>query len=338
MKKSKLIRLIAVMLVVLMTLASCSSSASTTSAGSTSGTSSTGEKISLTFATSAALNSMDPTLNSSGESMTIINYCTEGLYKTDKDGKLALGMASAVTTSDDGLTWTFTIRDDAYWSNGDKVTSNDFAYSWKRLANPDTGAEYAYMLMVAGIKNAQDVTYNGGSLDSLGIATPDDKTLVVTLDHPVTYLPNLLLGTYFMPEDEKFVEEKGAQFGLSLDDSIFNGQYTLTEWEVGGTEEKMEKNPKYYDADSVTTDELTAKVITDSQQLTMAWENGSVQQISLTGDNVDLYKSNSAFVTTSFPMVYFLSFNTKVSGLDNENLRKAISLSIDKTVNNRLYT
>ncbi|MBQ9166453.1 MAG: peptide ABC transporter substrate-binding protein, partial [Oscillospiraceae bacterium] len=242
------------------------------------------------------LNSLDPTLNSDGSSLRMIAYTYEGLYKESPDGQLVLGAASDVDISEDGLTWTFTIRDDAYWSNGDPVTAYDFEFSWKRLADPDTGADYAYMLLVSNIVNASEVVNDGADVDSLGIEALDDKTFVVHFTTPCNYFPNLVHQAFFAPINQSFFESQGDQFGLSIENTIFNGQYQLTDWEIGGTYLKLEKNPTYYAADEVTTDVLEYRVITDEAQLVMAWENGEIDEIELTGDNVELYKDDPAYV------------------------------------------
>jgi oligopeptide transport system substrate-binding protein len=239
-------------------------------------------------------------------------------------------MASDVQISDDQLTWTFTIRDDAKWSNGDPVTAQDFEYSWKRLANPDTGAPYSYMLMVTQIKNAADVYYNGADVDTLGVKATDDHTLVVELSAPCSYLAGLLSKAMFAPINQSFCESQGDQFGLSIENTIFNGQYYLTDWEVGGNYLKLEKNPDYYAADEVTTDVLQYQVITDSAQMVMAWENGELDEVALTGENVELYKDDPAYKTAPGSFVMHLGFNMENEALSNINVRKAISLSIDK--------
>lgn len=276
------------------------------------------------------LNSLDPTLNSEGNSLRMVAYTYEGLYKEGPDGQLVLGAASDVDVSEDGLTWTFTIRDDAYWSNGDPVTAYDFEFSWKRLANPDTGADYAYMLFSTNIVNAEAVVNGEADLDSLGIEATDEKTFVVHFTSPCSYFPNLAQQAFFAPINQSYFESQGDQFALSLENTIYNGQYIMTDWEVGGTYLKLEKNPNYYAADEVTTDVLEYRVITDAAQLVMAWESGEIDQIELTGDNVELYQNDPAYATAAGDFAYYLSFNTQVSGLDNVNLRKAISLTIDK--------
>lgn len=290
-------------------------------------------KLVLKQSLTEELNSLDPNYNYSATSMGMITNVNEGLYKYGPDGNLTLGMASDVQVSEDGLTYTFTIRDDAYWSNGDPVTSNDFWYSWRRLADPANGCTYAYMLITAGVKNAMNVTYGEGyTLDDLGVSCPDDKTFVVELDSPKPYFTELLAsGTYLMPVNQKFCEESGDQFMLDKEHSIYCGAYVMTEWEVGGTTYTLEKNPTYYDAENVTCDTLKYTLLTDAQQQILAWENGDLDIVSLRGDYITMYADDPAKLVLGYPGLFFIAFNTENEYLSNKNLRLAISTAIDKT-------
>lgn len=277
------------------------------------------------------LNSLDPNYNYSATSMGMIGNTNEGLYKYLPDGTIGNGLAESVDISEDGCTYTFHIRTDAKWSNGDPVTANDFVYSWKRLANPENGCTYAYMLITAGVKNAYDVCYGGGDLDSLGVSAPDDYTFVVELDAAKSYFPQLLAqGTYFMPVNQKYCEECGDQFMLDKDHSIYCGPYVMSEWEVGGTSYKLTKNPDYYDAESVTCVEVDYTLLTDEQQKILAYQNGDLDIVQLTGDYISMYKDDPAIYQNGYPGLFFIAFNTENEYLANQNLRLAISTAIDK--------
>lgn len=282
----------------------------------------------ITLAVAAELSSMDSNIITSGESMVVCNQTMEGLYKYNEKGELVPGMAESVDISEDGLTYTFTIRD-AKWSNGTSVTAHDFEYGWKRLANPETGATYAFMLMTAGVKNAEEVCYGGGDLDSLGCHAEDDKTFVVELDRPVAYFPSLMTGTYFFPINQEYCESQGDQYGLSKENVIACGPYVLTQWQPGEMKSVLTKNESYYDASNVKVDSITYNVITDTQQAIMAWENGNIDQISITGDTAVMYKDDPAF--DALQQVWYIAVNEEVSGLENKNLRMAFALAYDKT-------
>ncbi len=295
------------------------------------GGSSSGDTIDLHYALTEELNSLDPNYNYSATSMGMITNTNEGLYKYLPDGTIGPGLASEIDISEDGCTYTFTIRDDAYWSNGDPVTANDFYYSWRRLADPDNGCTYAYMLITAGVKNAMEVIYGDGDLDDLGISAPDDKTFIVELDAPRSYFAEILAsGSYMMPVNQKFCEECGDQFMLDMEHSIYCGPYVMSEWEVGGTTYTMVKNENYYDAESVTADSIHYTLLVDAQAKILAWENGELDQVQLTGDYISMYADDPALVQRAYAGMFFISFNTEDAYLSNRNLRLAISTAIDK--------
>lgn len=337
MKKKVLTMLTAVSLLTA-TLAGCgssdtsgsSSAVTTESSVATAEAAASNENFNITLSIAAELASMDSNIITSGESMMVCNQTMEGLYKYNEKGELVLGMADNVDISEDGMTYTFTIRD-AKWSNGTAVTAHDFEYGWKRLANPDTGATYAFMLMTAGVKNAEEVCYGGGDLDSLGCYAVDDKTFVVELDRPVAYFPSLMTGTYFMPINEEYCQAQGDQYGLSKDHVIACGPYILSQWEPGEMKSVLTKNENYYDADNVTVDSITYNVITDTQQAIMAWENGDMDQITITGDTAVMYKDDPAFDALQSATLWYIAVNEQVSGLENKNLRMALALAFDKT-------
>ena len=135
----------------------------------------------------------------------------EGLTRVDLDGKVVEGMATKWETSEDKKTWTFTINDKAYWSNGDKVTAHDFEYAWKRTLNPETGSQYGFIFY---------------DLDRL-------------VGFPV-----------FFPQNQKFVEEKGDKYGTTKDDILSNGPFELTRWKLED-QYTMSKNEQYWDKDVV---------------------------------------------------------------------------------------
>lgn len=312
----------------------CGSSEQTmaTSTSTAGGSSVAGSGVVYKTALTEELNSLDPNYNYSATSMGFIMNTNEGLYKYLPDGTIGMGLAEKVDVSEDGCIYTFTIRD-AKWSNGDPVTANDFLYSWKRLANPENGCTYAYMLITAGVKNAYSVCYGGGDLDTLGVSAPDEKTFVVELDAARAYFPQLLAqGTYFMPVNQAFCESCGDQFMIDKEHSIYCGPYVMKQWEVGGTSYVCTKNPDYYDADSVTCVEVNYSLLTDEQQKILAYQSGNLDIVQLTGDFIAMYKDDPAIYQNGYPGLFFIAFNTENTYLSNQNLRLAISTAIDKNV------
>lgn len=328
-KKSS--KALALSLALVLGLAGCGSAGATGTVATTGESGTEDKTLDLKYSLTEELNSLDPNTNYSATSIGMIASCYEGLYAYQSDGTIGYGLASNVDISEDGCTYTFTIRDDAYWSNGTKVTSNDFYYSWRRLADPEMGCTYAYMLITAGVKNAMAVCYQGASLDDLGISCPDDSTFVVELDAPRSYFRDLLAtGSYFMPINQEFCESCGDQFALDKDHTIYCGPFQMSEWEVGGTTYTLTKNPSYYDADRVTVDSIHYTLLTDSQQKILAWEKGELDQVQLTGDFIAMYASDPDLYTFGYPGLFFIAFNCEDPYFSNQNLRMAVSTAINK--------
>lgn len=285
---------------------------------------------SIVVANSDTVVALDPTLAEDSFSCIVVGNTIEGLYSVTPDGETELAMASKVDISEDALTWTFTIRDDAYWTNGDPVIADDFVFGIQRIADPAANTGFAFEVEAAHIKNATAVLAGEMELDDLGVYAKDDKTLVIELESPCAYLDALLSFSAFAPTHRSFYEEKGEAFGLTADDLLYNGPYVVSSFDTGSNVVVITKNENYYDAENVDIDEITFQVIGDTQQAVMAFENGDVDVITLTGDSVEQKKDDPAFESGLGMFNWYLSFNTTETGVPNENLRKAIAYAIDR--------
>lgn len=297
---------------------------------STNSTETNSSNNSITIAETTSVDSLDPALAYESFSTIVVGNTIEGLYSIDNNDTPQLAMAEKVESSEDGLTKTFTIRENAKWSNGDPVTANDFVYAWQRLADPTLASGFSFELEVAGIKNAADIIAGKKDPSELGISAQDDKTLVITLDKPVPFLENLLSFSAFAPLNQKYVEEKGESFALTSEDLLSNGPYKVADWKAGDNTIKLEKNPDYYDAGNVAIEAINFQVISDTQQALMSYENKDVDYAPLTGDLVSKYANDEEYHNSLGIFEWYLMFNDQVEGLDNVNLRKAIAYSIDK--------
>lgn len=333
MKHKKRLKLYATSLAALTLLAACGTDSGTDSADANSNMDSAtigtnGDKtLDVQFDVEVA--SMDPQIGTDGASFEVISSIIEGLYQLDSSGDPVLGMAESAEMSEDGLTYTFKLRD-ASWTNGDPVTADDFVYAWRRLADPDTGSEYAYIMGIAGVENAGDVIDGKVDPDQLGVTALDDKTLEVKLSNPVPYFESLMAFISFFPMNQAFMEEVGDDYGTSADTLIANGAFKVEAYEPLTTSIKLVKNEDYYDAENVAIDALNFQVIKDSQQAMLSYQNGDIDVVALAGEQVDLFKDDPEFVNIQDGFVWYISPNTMVEGLDNANLRKAIATSIDK--------
>ena len=166
----------------------------------------------LNWNESAELPTMDLSKATDVVSFDTLNNTMEGLYRLGKDSKIEPGLATKTKVSSDGLTYTFTLRKDAKWSNGDKVTAKDFVYSWRRTLDPKTNSQYAYLF--EGIKNATDVMNGKKSTKEVGVKADGDYKLVVTLDKQIPYFKLLMGFPTFFPQNQKAVEKYGSKYGV----------------------------------------------------------------------------------------------------------------------------
>lgn len=282
----------------------------------------------VTIANDVELSSMDTGLATDGTSFEAIASVLEGLYQLDGAGNTIPGMAVKEEISEDGKVRTFTLRD-AKWSDGQPVTANDFVFAWRRLANPKTASEYAYMIGVAGIKNAEGVMSGEKPITELGVTAVDDKTLKVELDYPVPFFDQLAAFPPFYPIREDFYDKYKEQYALTPEAILSNGPFKMVEWNQGANY-TMVKNDQYYDADKVKIDGLNFQVVKDAQSAMVAFDQGNVDYVKLTGEMVDQYKESPEFMNTLGGYLWFVSPNQKVPGLENANLRRALALSFDK--------
>ena len=282
----------------------------------------------VTVANDVELSSMDTGLATDGTSFEAIAATIEGLYTLDADGNAILAIASKEEISDDGLTYTFTLRD-ANWSDGSPVTANDFVFAWRRLADPATASEYAYMIGVAGLKNGAAVTNGEKPTTELGVSAVDEKTLKVELDYPVPFFNQLMAFPSFYPIREEFYNQFGDQYALTPEALLANGPFKMVAWNQGANYE-MVKNETYYDAANVKIDNLNFQVIKDAQSAMVAFEQGSVDYVKLTGEMVEQYKDSPEYTITLGGYLWYLSPNEDVAGLENKNLRLAMALAFDK--------
>ncbi|MGG2093209.1 peptide ABC transporter substrate-binding protein [Bacillus sp. S13(2024)] len=275
----------------------------------------------------AELPTMDTTLTTDGTSSSVMNNTMEGLYRLGKDNKLVPGVAESYEKSADGKKYTFKLRKDAKWSNGDPVTAKDFVYSWQRAVNPDTAAKSAYIMF--DVKNAEKINMKQLPVDQLGVKAVDDYTLEVELDNPVPYFVDLTVYPLFYPLDEKYVKEQGAKYGLEANTTLYNGPFVLSEWKHEQSFQ-LKKNPSYWDNKTVKLEEINFNIVKDTATAVNLYETKAVDRVYLSAEFVDKYKGGKDFKTTSDPTVYFLRLNEKNPALANKNIRKAISMGFER--------
>ena len=276
--------------------------------------------------------SLDPQLATDGTSFEVIADCTDGLMQMDADGAAVPACAESYEVSEDGTTYTFHIREDAVWSNGDPVTANDFVFAWQRAVDPANASEYSYMLSDIGqIVNAAEIIAGEKDVSELGVTAVDDKTLEVQLNVPVSYFLSLMYFPTYYPVNQAFFESCGDTFATSPETTLSNGAFVLTRYEPAATAFELVKNEDYYDADKVQLAGLNYQVIQDSQQALMSYQNGDLDTTLLNGEQVDQVKDDPEFTSVGAGYLWYISPNIKeVPELANLNLRLAMTFALDR--------
>jgi oligopeptide transport system substrate-binding protein len=312
--------------------AASSAAASAGSAAAASGSAAAGSADALNVMIEVEVESLDPQVATDGTSFEVIADYTDGLKQMDASGKVIDALCADEQISDDGLTYTFKIRDDAKWSNGDPVTAADFVFGWQRAVDPEVASEYSYMLSDIGqIKNAADIIAGKKPVTDLGVKAVDDKTLEVQLEVPVSYFDQLLYFPTYYPMNQKFFESCGGNYGTSADTVLSDGAFILQDYQPAATSFTLVKNPDYYDASKIQLSGLNYQVIKDSQQALLSYQNGDLDIIQLSGDQVDQVADDPEFSSVGAGYLWYISPNIdKYPELANLNMRMAMTFALDR--------
>ena len=305
----------------------------TTAAGMLAGCGSKTDTDTFRFASELDIQGMDSTVVDDGMSYNAIHAITDGLTAVNDKGKTVPALAKSWDVSADGKTYTFHLKD-AKWSNGDEVTANDFVYSWKKIIK--NAGTYAYMLGDDGasVKNASQLIDLGPKatdeqMNTLGVKAADDKTLVVELNNKVPYFTDLMAFPCYFPQNEKFVEKCGKNYGTKPEYTLSNGAYKMTKW-VKGNKATFTKNDKYYDAKTVATKNLEMYLVQDPKTAAQNFDNGKVDYATINSTLVDKYKGKDTFTTFNEGFLFYLSLNFNNKTIADKNVREALSYAINR--------
>lgn len=284
--------------------------------------------------------SLDTNLATDGESFELIADCIDGLTQMDSEGAAIPAIAESWDVSDDGCTYTFHLRDDANWSNGEPVTAADFEFAWKLAMTANVEYNYMFDSSVGAVKNADAILYEEGDPDTLGVKAVDDKTLEVELEVPVSFFPSLLYFPTFYPINQAFYESFGdGEYGTSPSSFLSNGAFLLDDYIPGAASMTVVKNPDYYDADRVNLDSITYQVVGSSDQALTGFKSGNLDLAVVSGDQVASVQDDAQLADSlnvvGAGYLWYLSFsqtenNSSDGSLGNVNLRLAITNAIDR--------
>jgi oligopeptide transport system substrate-binding protein len=275
---------------------------------------------------------LDSAQTTDSVSTEILQNVMSGLYRLDPNSRPFPDMAEGVDISEDGLNYTFTLRDGIKWSNGDPVTSQDFKYAWLRALDPKTASLYAYIISTF-VKGADEYNTGKGSPDDVAIETPDDKTLEVTLLSPAPYWLGLTSFFTYLPQQQKFVEQQGDKYASGTENLLYNGPYKITQFNpTSGV--TVVKNEDYWNADNVDISKVEAKIVKDTDTAVNLFESGQLDETVIDTEFVTEYKGKPELVTVTQFATGYLTFNRKVPLFRNENVRRAIQMGFDRAALN----
>ena len=270
---------------------------------------------------------IDPALNSAVDGGNMLLHAYECLLTVGEDGTLQPGQAESYDVSEDGLTWTFHLRDGLKWSDGSDLTANDFVYSWKRVCDPDVAATPAETVL--GMAKGYDEAFDG-NLDALGVSAPDDSTLVVELANPCSYFGSLAAFATLSPVQEATIEANGEAWATAPETYVSNGPFYMTEW-VPGSHITFSKNPYYWNADAIKLDRLKFVLMEDSNAAYSAYQTGEVLMIKdVPTEEIPSLTGTDDFYVDPIIGTYYISLNIQKAPFDDVNVRKALSLAIDR--------
>ncbi|EJD6045645.1 MULTISPECIES: peptide ABC transporter substrate-binding protein [Providencia] len=274
--------------------------------------------------------SLDPVKSVGLTEAQVMRDLFEGLVNQDDHGKPIPGVAQRWDTADNRI-WTFTLRSDAHWSNGDPVTAQDFVYSWQRLVSPGTTSPFAWFAALAGINNAQDIIDGKLPVEQLGVEAVDTHTLKITLNKPVPYFPSLTANFSLFPVHQKTVEKFGNDW-IKAGNLVGNGAFVLSD-RVVNEKIVLVPNKKYWDHQNTVITKVTFVPINQESHATNRY---------LAGD-LDITESfpkqryqkllkdipNEVFTPDQLG-TYYYAFNTQRAPTDDVRVRKALSMAIDR--------
>ena len=266
---------------------------------------------------------MDPTLNNSSGAGTMILNAFEGLMVLNENDQPVEGAAESYEVSEDGLVYTFKLRQDGKWSDGEAVVADNFKYSWLRALNKETAAEYAYQLFY--IKNAEKF-YNGeASAEEVGIKVLDDYTLEVTLETPTSYFLQLCAFTTYVPLREDIVSANPEGWATKPETYISNGAFKLVKWDMKD-QLVFEKNENYWDKDSVKLDTLTFKLVSDETTAYSELKAGNFDIVNSVPTNEIEPGIEEGLVHVNPKLgTYYFAINVGKQDTLNEDVKKALS-------------
>lgn len=284
------------------------------------------------YAVNTLPTTLDPTKGQSIGDNEIQHAITEGLTRNTA-GDVKPGIAESWDESEDGLTYTFHLRKDAKWSDGEPITAADFEYSWKRLVNPETASPYAFIGDC--LKNGQAIEQGNMDVDELGVKAIDDTTLEVTLEHPTSYFLSLIGSSgQFAPLRQDVVEEYGTDFAATSEKNVYSGPFVMTSSEDNVW--TFEKNDNYWDKDSIKLDKCELNYVENTDTQLSMYEAGDLDYVQVPTAYVPDYKDKAEVFANGNVDFCYINEKSDNPALSNKNFRLALNYALNRNDYNKL--
>ena len=292
----------------------------------------------LTIEEGPDVETIDPALNQSADGANYITMISDNLLRIDKDGKIAPSMAEKYEVSDDGLTWTFHLRDGLKWSDGSDFKADDFVYSWQRMVDPEVAAPYAETVlgMVDGYNDAiGNPDANGNTTTTpdrtkLKVEAPDDKTLVVHMSHPTPYFDRLATFAALSPVKKDVVEANPDGWSLDPKTYVSTGPFKLTEWKQG-SHILVTKNEYYWNKDAVKLDGIKCLLMQDQNAAFSAYESGEASMIKdYPVEEVTTIQKRPDYKSSPKLGISYIDVNNDLDEFKDPKVREALALALDR--------
>ncbi|WP_053218109.1 peptide ABC transporter substrate-binding protein [Virgibacillus senegalensis] len=297
----------------------------TTDEGSSDEAEDSGDKV-LRLNNGVEPTSFDPPEGFDAASWQSLNNLMEGLTRLGQDHQPEEATAEKWDISDDGLEYTFHIRKDAKWSNGDDVTAEDFVYAWTRLLDPEEGFSSAFLGYF--IKGGEAFNSGDGSAEDLGLEAVDEKTFKVTLEAPTGFFLNVISNPAFFPVN-KAVAEENPEWYAEADTFVANGPFKLSEWNHD-SDFTMVKNDQYWDKDTVKLDEVHWAMVNETNTEYQMFESGDLDTSEIPADLADELLDSDQVVIDPQAGTQFYRFNVNEEPFQNVKIRKALAMAVNQ--------
>ena len=298
------------------------------------GNKSAANKDEINWYTPTEILSLDISKNTDQYSALAIGNSSSNLLRVDKNGNPKPDLAKSVEVSEDGLTYTATLRDGLKWSDGSALTADDFVYTWQRMVDPKTASEYSYLAVESHLENADKI--NSGEitdLNQLGVKADGNK-VTFTLTSPCPQFKYYLAFSNFMPQKKAFVEKEGDKYATTSKNQLYSGPYTIKGWNGSDGSFTLVKNRYYWDAKHVKTKKVNLQAIKKADTAVQMYKNGELDTANISATS-SIYKANKAnkdAVAVPEARMSYIVYNEtgSVAPLANEKIRQALNLATDR--------